>query len=89
MAIIAIFNVKGGTAAKYNETIRRLAKMGLRKPKGQMYHVCYGDKRRLQVIDVFENQARLKAFGKRLAPLLKELGITARPKVFRVHNIIK
>ena len=88
MAIIAMFDVSGATAQKYDEVIRRLTEMGERVPDGQMYHVCYGDKNSLQVIDVFESQAKLEAFGAKLLPLLREMGIQAKPTVLEVHNII-
>ena len=88
MAIIAIFEVEGASADKYDEVIRRLTQMNLRVPDGQLYHVCYGDHRRLQVIDVFESRAKLDAFAAKLVPLLQEFSITARPAIFDVYNII-
>lgn len=88
MAIVVRFEVKGATAAKYDEVIRRLTAMGLRVPDGQLYHVCYGDKQNLQVSNVFESQAKLDAFGAKLMPILQELGIEAKPTIFEVHNII-
>jgi hypothetical protein len=88
VAIIALFEVSGATAPKYDEVIRRLTEMGERVPDGQIYHICYGEKDRLQVIDVFESQAKLDAFGAKLMPLLQELGIQAKPTVLEVHNII-
>ena len=88
MAVIAMFEVKGADAATYDEVIRRLTDIGQRTPDGQMYHVCYGDRHNLQVIDVFENTATLNAFGARLGPILQELGIEAKPSVFEVYNII-
>jgi hypothetical protein len=89
MAIIAMFEVEGATAAKYDEVIRRLMEMGLRVPDGQLYHVCYGDRERLQVIDVYEDQEKLDAFGAKLMLVLQEMGIEARPSVFEVYNIIE
>jgi len=88
MAIIAMFEVEGASADKYDEVIRRLTKMNLRVPDGQLYHICYGDRQRLQVIDVFESRAKLEAFGAKLMPMLQEFGITARPAIFDVYNII-
>jgi len=88
MAIVAMFEVEGATAEKYDETIRRLTQLGLRVPDGQLYHVCYGDRRRLQVIDIYESRAKLDAFAARLVPILQELGITAKPAIFDVYNII-
>jgi hypothetical protein len=89
MAIIAMFEVNGADSTKYDEVIRRLTQIGLRIPDGQMYHVCYGDKNRLQVIDIFENAAKLDAFGAKLMPILKDLGIEAKPTVFEVYNVIE
>jgi hypothetical protein len=89
MAILAMFDVEGSTAEKYDEVIRRLTQMNLRMPDGQMYHVCYGDKRRLQVINVYENEAKLEAFATKLMPILQELNITAKPQIFEIYNIIQ
>jgi hypothetical protein len=88
MAILATFEVTGATSAKYDEVVRRLTKIGLKVPEGQMYHICYGDRQHLQVINVFESQARLDAFGAKLMPILQEMGIEAKPKVFPIYNII-
>ena len=84
-----MFEVDGATSAKYDEVIRRLTAIGQRVPDGQMYHICYGDKQRLQVINVFESPAKLEAFGAKLMPILQEMGITAKPAVFEIHNIIE
>ena len=89
MAIVAMFEVNGADEAKYDEVIRRLTEMGLRVPDGQLYHICYGDRQRLQVIDVFESQAKLEAFGAKLMPILQELGIEATPAIHEVYNIIE
>jgi hypothetical protein len=86
---VALFEVNGATESKYDEVIRRLTAMGERVPDGQLYHICYGDRQRLQVIDVFESRAKLDAFGATLMPILQELGIDAKPAVFEVYNIIE
>lgn len=89
MAIVAMFEVEGATSAKYDEVIRRLTEIGQRVPDGQLYHICYGDPQRLQVIDVFESPAKLEAFGAKLMPILKDMGIEAKPTVLEVYNIIE
>ena len=88
MAILAMFEVEGSTAEKYDEVIRRLTQLNLRVPDGQMYHICYGDKQRLQVINVYENEAKLEAFGAKLMPILLDMNITAKPQIFEIYNII-
>ena len=54
-----------------------------------MYHICYGDRQSLQVINVFESQAKLDAFGAKLMPILQDMGIEAEPTVFEIYNIIE
>ena len=89
MAIIAIFEVKGANSSKYDEVIRRLTDIGERQPDGQQYHICYGDTNNLQVIDVFESQAKLDAFGAKLIPILQDMSIEAKPTIFEVYDIIE
>ena len=80
MSIIALFEVEGATASKYDDVIRQLTAAGLRVPAGQGYHACYGERENLQVIDVFDSQEQLDAFGARFLPILREAGIAAKPK---------
>ena len=89
MAIVAMFEVMGATSVKYDEVIRQLTAMGLKVPDGQMYHICYGDTQRLQVIEVFESRAKLDAFAAKLMPILQEMNIEAKPTVFDIYNIIE
>ena len=89
MAILAMFEVKGASAAKYDDVIRKLTEIGLKVPDGQMYHICYGDKQSLQVINVFESQAKLDAFGAKLMPILQEANIQAKPTVFEIYHVIE
>jgi len=89
MAIIVRFEVAGADSSKYDEVIRRLTEIGQRVPDGQMYHICYGDRQRLQVIDVFQSQAKLDAFGAKLMPILQEMGIEEKATVAEIYNIIE
>ena len=89
MAIVVIYEVDGATSSKYDEVVRRLTEIGLRVPDGQMYHICYGDRQRLQVINVFESPAKHDAFGAKLMPILQDMGIQAKPTVFEIYNIIE
>ena len=89
MAIVVMFEVEGLTSSKYDEVNRRLTEIGERVPDWPMYHICYGDKQRLQVINVFESQAKLDAFGAKLMPILQDMGIEAKPTVFEIYNIIE
>ena len=89
MSILAKFEVTGMDTAKYDQILHKLAEIGQGAPDGRAYHIAYGDVRRLQVIDVFESQAKLEAFGAKLMPILKQFGVQAKPEVAEIHNIIK
>ena len=54
-----------------------------------LYHICYGDRQSLQVIDVFESPAKLDAFGAKLMPILQDMGVEAKPTVFEIYNTIE
>ena len=41
------------------------------------------------MIDVFESQVKLDAFGAKLMPILQDVGIEAKPTVFEIYNIIE
>jgi hypothetical protein len=89
MAIVIKYEVTGMSAAQYDGIIRDLADDGLGQPDGRSYHVAFGSKERLQVIDVFDAPAKLEAFGARLMPVLQKHGVHARPEVLgEVHNAI-
>jgi hypothetical protein len=65
-------------AGKYDSVIRELEQLGQGAPDGRKYHVCFGDRQSLQVIDVFESPAKLEAFGAKLIPILQKHGVQAR-----------
>ena len=89
MAILVKFSVSGATVEKYEEVLRRLEKAGGAIPPGQLYHVSYGSRENLQVIDVFDSQESLDAFGKTLLPIIGEMEITAQPEIHEVYKIMK
>ena len=89
MAIVVKYEVMGMSAAKYDGIMRDLTAAGLTHPEGRAYHVCFGDKERLQVLDVFESPAKLEAFGAKLMPILQRHGVNARPEVLgETHNAV-
>ena len=89
MAILVMFDINEMDSSKHDEAIRRLTEVGLRVPDGQTYHICYGDRQRLQVLDVFESQAKFDAFGEKLTPILQDIGIEGKTTVFEIYNIIE
>lgn len=89
MAITVRFTPKSMSAAKYDECIRRLEAAGAGAPKGRLYHVSYGSKDDLRVVDVWESSESFDEFGKTLMPILQDLGIDpGTPEISEAHNII-
>jgi hypothetical protein len=92
MSIVVRFSPKGLTAAKYDETTRKLEEAGLEfPPEGADYHVCFGSEGNLMVSEIWDSKEQFEAFGERLMPLLADAGIefSREPEIFEVHNIIK
>ncbi len=58
-------------------------------PQGAIFHQVGFDKDGLLVVDVWENEAALKAFGEaKIYPALRKMGITAiEPQVIEVHAL--
>ncbi len=81
MAIVVKYEVNGMDAAKYDSIMEDLDQAGLTHPEGRGYHVCFGSRDRLQVIDVFDSPAKLEVFGAKLMPILQRHGVAARPEV--------
>lgn len=86
MAICTVYNNAGLSAEKYAETLKRLESAGAGQPKGQLYHVCFGDTENLSVVDVFESQEAYEEFGQVLKPILEDLDL-AQPEVSEVHKV--
>ncbi|MFO0615923.1 MAG: hypothetical protein U0414_25230 [Polyangiaceae bacterium] len=89
MAIVVRYEVNGMSSEQYDAIMRDLDAAGLGHPAGRAYHVCFGDKTKLQVVDVFESPAKLEAFGAKLMPILQKHGVNARPDVLgEAHNSV-
>jgi len=89
MAVVVKFAVVGMSIDKYEVALRQLEAAGADAPPGRLYHVSYGSRDNLQVIDVFDSPQSLEAFGRTLQPILQELGITAQTDVQEVYKMIR
>ena len=91
MSIVVRFNPTSLTAAKYDQTVRRLEGAGAFPPDGLDYHVCFGSDGNLRVSEIWDSREQFEAFGERLLPILAEAGIefSGEPEIFEVHNSIK
>ena len=89
MAIIAKFSVSGCSLEMYEDVLRELAATDVGAvPPGQTFHVCYGTRDNVQVIDIFDSRQALDDFGRTLGPILQRRGITADADVSEVFNIL-
>ena len=79
------------TTEQYDETVRRLEKLGDWPPEGLEYHVAFRSEGDLRVSEIWDSREQFDAFGERLMPVLKDVGIelSGEPEMLQVHNIIK
>ncbi len=89
MAIGVYFSPAAMSATKYDECIKALKKAGAGNPAGRSYHAAFGSKDKLMVFDVWTSQAAFDKFGKKLMPVLQQLGIDAgQPTVMPIHKVV-
>jgi hypothetical protein len=81
----------GVTSEQYDETIRRLEKSGDWLPKGLEYHVAFQSNGTFRVSEIWDSREQFEAFGERLMPVLKDVGIelSGEPEVLEIHNILR
>jgi hypothetical protein len=78
------------TTEQYDETIRRLEKSGDWLPEGLAYHVAFKSDGKFRVSEIWDSREQFAAFGERLMPVLKDVGIEpGQPEMLEIHNIIK
>jgi hypothetical protein len=79
------------TTEQYNESIRRLEKSGDWLPDGLEYHVAFRSDGDFRVSEIWDSREQFDAFGARLMPVLKDLGIelAGDPEMLEIHNVIK
>lgn len=87
MAIVVKFSVSNCSADQYDEVLRRLEAAAIVAPAGQLFHVSYGSRDNIQVIDIFNSRQSMEEFGKVLVPILEQMGIKAQPEVHDVYKI--
>jgi len=91
-SILARFTAAPGmTTEQYDESLRRLEKSGDWLPDGLEYHVAFRSDGNFRVSEIWDSRKQLDAFGERLMPVLKDVGIelSGDPEVLEIHNIIK
>jgi hypothetical protein len=79
------------TTDQYDETVRRLKESGDWLPEGLEYHVAFRTNGELRVSEIWDSRDQFDAFGKRLMPVLKDVGIelSGEPELLEIHNVAK
>lgn len=84
------FTADSVTTEQYDETIRRLEKSGDWLPEGLEFHVAFEAGGKFRVSEIWDSQAQFDAFGKRLMPILEDVGIDpGTPEMIEIYNIIR
>jgi hypothetical protein len=90
MSILVRFTPTAVTTQQYDESIRRLKESGDWPPDGLEYHVAFGSDGNLRVSEIWDAQEQWEEFGKRLLPLLADIGIEpGEPELLDIHNIVR
>lgn len=90
MSILVRFTPTAVTTQQYDESIRRIKEAGDWPPDGLEYHVAFGSDGNLRVSEIWDTREQWEEFGKRLMPLLADIGIEAgEPELLEIHNIVK
>jgi hypothetical protein len=79
------------TTEQYDETIRRLEKSGDWLPEGLEFHVAFKSNGNFRVSEIWDTREQFDAFGERLMPVLKDVGIelSGEPEMLEIYNVIK
>jgi len=89
-SVLVRFTPASVTTEQYDETIQRLEKSGDWLPEGLEFHVAFESGGKFRVSEIWDSQAQFDAFGKRLMPILEDVGIDpGAPEMVEIHNIIR
>ena len=79
------------TSEQYDESVRRLEALGDWPPAGLAYHVAFRSEGNLRVSEIWDSREEFEAFGDRLMPVLKDVGVelSGEPEMLEIHNIIQ
>jgi len=90
MAIVCKFKHYGFTESKYHEVVKKLEEVGQGNPKGRIYHICYGDKKEVDIMDIWECIEDFEAFGKTLIPILNSFDVKlGKPEVQELFGVLE
>jgi hypothetical protein len=90
--VVLVF--EGVTQDQYEETVRKLAgKERMESPAdwpvpGLLAHIPGQGEKGFRVVDVWESQDAVDAFGAKLMPMLAEMGVQGRPEMYEAHTYV-
>ncbi len=88
--LLVRFTPESITTDQYDETVQRLEKSGDWLPEGLEYHVAFESDGKFRVSEIWDSQEQFDAFGQRLMPVLKDVGIEpGQPEILEIHNVVK
>jgi hypothetical protein len=89
-SLLVRFTPASITTEQYDESVRRLEKAGDWLPEGLELHVAFEAGGKFRVSEIWDSQEQFDAFGKRLMPILKDIGIDpGAPELLEIHNITR
>jgi hypothetical protein len=87
MAVCLIFEQPGMTEAQYDQVRNEAAGDG--PPPGGLHHIAGPTDNGWYVIELWESQEHFQRFlDQRLSAALQRAGITARPRILQVANVM-
>ena len=96
MPVVLVFELRGsGARAKYEKSFKAVVKGRRKRPsdwvvRGLLMHAAGPIPGGWRVIDVWQSRAALNRFGKKLMPVMKQVGLAnAKPKISSLKRFIK
>jgi hypothetical protein len=87
MPIVAVFEFPGEDIAKYHKVFEAGGQAILEQP-ARVSHICYRTEGGFTVVDVWEDEASLAAFGDVLGPATAQAGLDPKPVVYPLEGTI-
>jgi hypothetical protein len=94
MAVVLVHQGPDLTRESYEQVVQSM--IGKDRPEspsdwpveGLLVHAAGEGPNGFRVVDVWESEDAAQRFGEKLAPHLKEAGITAEPEVYPAHSFV-
>ena len=95
MAIVLVHEGPTVTRENYDATVEKLTRGKSEMEsfadwpvEGILMHAAGEGPKGFRVVDVWESQEAVEAFGERLRPVLEEVGITDPPQMYETHAFV-